>query len=179
MAGSRAVGAGCSRAQPAVRRNRRPTRRKSSCSGRAPIAIRMRSKRRPKGSGSAIRFPSASTCSTGKPAKCSRTSWARRTTRAASRSAADSSGSVATAPAPRRILREFKRPFDRNYGEIVKLDMKGKQVKGYRTPWGSVHGTFYNRQTDKLWAVAPGLGFPGGDGSERRPANQPHADDPR
>jgi streptogramin lyase len=56
-------------------------------------------------------------------------------------------------------LREFKRPFDRNYGEIVKLDMKGKQVKGYRTPWGSVHGTFYNRQTDKLWAVAPGLGF--------------------
>ena len=56
-------------------------------------------------------------------------------------------------------LREFKRPYDRNYGEIVKLDMKGKQVKGYRTPWGSVHGTFYNRQTDKLWAVAPGLGF--------------------
>jgi streptogramin lyase len=56
-------------------------------------------------------------------------------------------------------LREFKRPFDRNYGEIVKLDMKGKQVKGYRTPWGSVHGTFYNTQTDKLWAVAPGLGF--------------------
>jgi streptogramin lyase len=56
-------------------------------------------------------------------------------------------------------LREFKRPFDRNYGEIVKLDMKGKQVKGYRTPWGSQHGTYYNRQTDKLWAVAPGLGF--------------------
>jgi streptogramin lyase len=56
-------------------------------------------------------------------------------------------------------LREFKRPYDRNYGEIVKLDMKGKQVKGYRTPWGSVHGTFYNKQTDKLWAVAPGLGF--------------------
>jgi streptogramin lyase len=56
-------------------------------------------------------------------------------------------------------LREFKRPFDRNYGEIVKLDMKGKQLKGYRTPWGSVHGTYYHRQTDKLWAVAPGLGF--------------------
>jgi hypothetical protein len=56
-------------------------------------------------------------------------------------------------------LREFKRPTDRNYGEIVKLDMKGKQVKGYRTPWGGVHGTFYHRQTDKLWAVAPGLGF--------------------
>jgi hypothetical protein len=54
-------------------------------------------------------------------------------------------------------LREFKRPYDRNYGEIVKLDMKGKQVKGYRTPWGSQHGTYYNRQTDKLWAVAPGL----------------------
>ena len=56
-------------------------------------------------------------------------------------------------------LREFKRPFDRNYGEIVKLDMKGKQVKGYRTPWGSQHGTYYNRQTDKLWAVAPGFGL--------------------
>jgi streptogramin lyase len=56
-------------------------------------------------------------------------------------------------------LRDFKRPFDRNYGEIVKLDMKGKQVKGYRTPWGGVHGTFYMRETDKLWAVAPGLGF--------------------
>ena len=56
-------------------------------------------------------------------------------------------------------LREFKRPFDKSYGEIVKLDMKGKQVKGYRTPWGGVHGTYYNQQTDKLWAVAPGLGF--------------------
>ena len=56
-------------------------------------------------------------------------------------------------------LREFKRPFDKNYGEIVKLDMKGKQVKGYRTPWGSQHGTYYNRQTDKLWAVAPGPGL--------------------
>ncbi len=59
----------------------------------------------------------------------------------------------------RHNLREFKRPFDKNYGEIVKLDMKGKQVKGYRTPWGGVHGTFYHKQTDKLWAVAPGLGF--------------------
>ena len=56
-------------------------------------------------------------------------------------------------------LREFKRPFDRNYGEIVKLDMKGKQVKGYRTPWGSIHGTDWNQQTDKLWAVAPGPGL--------------------
>jgi streptogramin lyase len=56
-------------------------------------------------------------------------------------------------------LREFKRPYDRSYGEIVKLDMKGKQVKGYRTPWGSQHGTYYHRQTDKLWAVAPGFGF--------------------
>ena len=56
-------------------------------------------------------------------------------------------------------LREFKRPFDKSYGEIVKLDMKGKQVKGYRTPWGSQHGTYYNRQTDKLWAIAPGLGL--------------------
>jgi streptogramin lyase len=57
-------------------------------------------------------------------------------------------------------LREFKRPFDKSYGEIVQCDMKtGKQVKGYRTPWGGVHGTMYNRETDKLWAVAPGLGF--------------------
>jgi len=57
-------------------------------------------------------------------------------------------------------LREFKRPYDKNYGEIVKLDMKGKQVKGYRNVWGSgVHGTCYNRQTDKLWAVAPGPGL--------------------
>lgn len=56
-------------------------------------------------------------------------------------------------------LREFTRPYDRNYGEIVKLDMKGKQVKGYRTPWGSQHGTYYHRPTDKLWAVAPGFGF--------------------
>jgi hypothetical protein len=56
-------------------------------------------------------------------------------------------------------LREFKRPTDKNYGEIVKLDMKGKQLKGYRTPWGGVHGTYYHRQTDRLWAVAPGLGF--------------------
>src|SRR5688500_15988810 len=56
-------------------------------------------------------------------------------------------------------LREFKRPFDRNYGEIVQLDMKGKQVKGYRTPWGGVHGTLYHRESGKLWAVAPGLGF--------------------
>ena len=57
-------------------------------------------------------------------------------------------------------LREFKRPFDKSYGEIVQCDMKtGKQVKGYRTPWGGVHGTAYNRQTDKVWAVAPGLGF--------------------
>src|SRR6187399_1573132 len=56
-------------------------------------------------------------------------------------------------------LREFKRPFDKSYGEIVKLDMKGKQLKGYRTPWGGVHGTYYHKQTDKLWAVAPGLGF--------------------
>jgi hypothetical protein len=56
-------------------------------------------------------------------------------------------------------LREFKRPFDRSYGEIVQLDMKGKQVKGYRTPWGGVHGTLYVQETGKLWAVAPGLGF--------------------
>lgn len=53
--------------------------------------------------------------------------------------------------------RPFNRPFDKNYGEIAKCDMKtGKQVKGYRTPWGSVHGTVYDRSTDKLWAVAPG-----------------------
>jgi hypothetical protein len=53
--------------------------------------------------------------------------------------------------------RPFNRPFDKSYGEIVKCDMKtGKQVKGYRTPWGGTHGTVYDRATDKLWAVAPG-----------------------
>lgn len=56
-------------------------------------------------------------------------------------------------------LREFKRPYDKNFGEIVQLDMKGKQVMGVRTPWGGVHGTFYRRDTNMLWAVAPGLGF--------------------
>jgi streptogramin lyase len=56
-------------------------------------------------------------------------------------------------------LREFKRPFDRSYGEIVKLDMKGKQQKGYKTPWGSVHGTCYVKETGMLWAVAPAFGF--------------------
>ena len=74
-------------------------------------------------------------------------------------------------------LREFKRPFDRTYGEIVKLDMKGKQVKGYRTPWGSVHGTYYNQQTDKLWAVAPGLGFLAEMDPEGRPAASAHGAD--
>ena len=56
--------------------------------------------------------------------------------------------------------------------------MKGKQVKGYRTPWGGVHGTYYNQQTDKLWAVAPGLGFL----AEMDPKDDlrimPHAADP-
>jgi streptogramin lyase len=54
-------------------------------------------------------------------------------------------------------LREFKRPFDKNYGEIVQLDMKGKQVKGYRNPWGGVHGTAWDHSTNHLWAVAPGM----------------------
>ena len=54
-------------------------------------------------------------------------------------------------------LREFKRPYDKNYGEIVQLDMKGKQVKGYRNPWGGIHGTAWDHSTDHLWAVAPGM----------------------
>jgi streptogramin lyase len=54
--------------------------------------------------------------------------------------------------------RLFNRPFDRNYGEIVQLDMhNGKQIKGYKTPWGSQHGVAYAPETDKLWAIAPGL----------------------
>jgi hypothetical protein len=54
--------------------------------------------------------------------------------------------------------RPFTRPFDKTYGEIVKCDMKtGKQVWGFRTPWGGTHGTVYDRNTDKLWAIAPGL----------------------
>jgi hypothetical protein len=56
--------------------------------------------------------------------------------------------------------RPFTRPFDKSYGEIVKCDMKtGKQVKGYRSPWGGTHGTAYAHDTDKLWAVAPGQGL--------------------
>lgn len=52
--------------------------------------------------------------------------------------------------------RSFDRPFDRRYGEIVKCDMKtGKQVKGYKSPWGSTHGTAYAHDTDKLWVAAP------------------------
>jgi streptogramin lyase len=54
--------------------------------------------------------------------------------------------------------RSFNRPFDRPYGEIVKCDMKtGKQVKGYKSPWGSTHGTAYAHDTDKLWVAAPAL----------------------
>jgi streptogramin lyase len=52
--------------------------------------------------------------------------------------------------------RSFDRPFDKKYGEIVKCDMKtGKQVKGYKSPWGSTHGTAYAHDTDKLWVAAP------------------------
>ena len=53
--------------------------------------------------------------------------------------------------------RPFTRPFDRTYGEIVQCDMKtGKQVKAYKSPWGSTHGTAWAHDTDKLWAVGPG-----------------------
>jgi len=52
--------------------------------------------------------------------------------------------------------RAFDRPFDRRYGEVVKCDMKtGKQVWGYKSPWGSTHGTTYVKETDKLWVLAP------------------------
>lgn len=52
--------------------------------------------------------------------------------------------------------RAFDRPFDRKFGEVVKCDMKtGKQVKGYKSPWGSTHGTTYVQDTDKLWVIAP------------------------
>jgi streptogramin lyase len=52
--------------------------------------------------------------------------------------------------------RPFNRPFDKQFGEVVKCDMKtGKQVKGYKSPWGSTHGTAYAHDTDKLWVVAP------------------------
>jgi len=54
--------------------------------------------------------------------------------------------------------RSFDRPFDRKYGEIVKCDMKtGKQLKGYKSPWGSTHGTAYAHDTEKLWVAAPAL----------------------
>jgi hypothetical protein len=56
--------------------------------------------------------------------------------------------------------RQFNRPFDKNYGEIVKCDMKtGKQVEGYKTPWGSQHGTTWAKDTNTLWAIAPGYNF--------------------
>jgi hypothetical protein len=31
----------------------------------------------------------------------------------------------------------------------------GKQVWGYKSPWGSTHGTTYVKETDKLWVLAP------------------------
>ena len=74
-------------------------------------------------------------------------------------------------------LREFKRPFDKSYGEIVKLDMKGKQVKGYRTPWGGVHGTVLQPADRQAMGGRAGSGISGGDGSERRPAHRAHAAD--
>ncbi len=56
--------------------------------------------------------------------------------------------------------RPFNRPFDKSYGEIVQCDMTtGKQVKGYKSPWGGTHGTAWDHTNDHLWAVAPGLGF--------------------
>ena len=52
--------------------------------------------------------------------------------------------------------RSFDRPFDRKFGEVVKCDMKtGKQVWGYKSPWGSTHGTTYVKETNKLWVLAP------------------------
>jgi streptogramin lyase len=52
--------------------------------------------------------------------------------------------------------RKFDRPFDRQYGEIVKCDMNtGKQIKGYKSPWGSTHGTAWAHDTEKLWVAAP------------------------
>ena len=51
--------------------------------------------------------------------------------------------------------RAFTRPFDRSYGEIVKCDMHGKQVKAYKSPWGSTHGTAWAHDTAKLWVAAP------------------------
>ncbi len=56
--------------------------------------------------------------------------------------------------------RKFDRPTDKNYGEIVKCDMKtGKQVEAYKTPWGGQHGTTWAKDTNTLWAIAPGYNF--------------------
>src|SRR5579871_6383024 len=56
--------------------------------------------------------------------------------------------------------RTFNRPFDRTYGEVVQCDMKtGKQVRAYKSPWGSTHGTAYAHDTGKLWVVAPSQGL--------------------
>src|SRR5258706_13880705 len=69
-------------------------------------------------------------------------------------------GSGHNAAVPADGKRSLARPFDRRYGEVVKCDMKtGKQVKGYKSPWGSTHGTAYAHDTDKLWVVAPTQGL--------------------
>lgn len=54
--------------------------------------------------------------------------------------------------------REFNRPTDRAYGEIIQLDMEtGRQIRAIRPQWqGGIHGVTYVNETNRLWAVMRG-----------------------
>ena len=109
-------------------------RRRSRCSGRVPTAIRTRSKTSPEGLWVGDQVSERINLLDWKTGKVLEdfVGEAHNTSGLAVGGGfiwigCNGAGTAAS-------LREFKRPFDRNYGEIVKLDMKGKQVKGYRTP---------------------------------------------
>ena len=106
--------------------------------------------------GLAIRFQKASTSSTGRPER----SWRDFVAQAHNTSGLAVGGGFlwigCNGAGTAAAKRPFDRPFDRRYGEVVKCDMKtGKQVWGYKSPWGGTHGTTYVQETDKLWVIAP------------------------
>ena len=68
-------------------------------------------------------------------------------------------------------LREFKRPFDKNYGEIVAARHEGKAGQGLPDSVGRRSRHVVPQDTGKLWAVAPGPRVSRRDGPEGRPAN--------
>lgn len=57
--------------------------------------------------------------------------------------------------------RREARPSDRPFSEILQIDVNtGKTVRAVRPPWaGGIHGVTYVEETNRLWVVAPGLGF--------------------